>query len=309
MNASETTLRHPIRVVAQRTGLTAATIRAWERRYSAVEPGRSEGGQRLYSDLDVARLITLRQLTEMGRPISTVASLSDRAARDLLDEDRLASATPVGSQNGSDPGHIVDRAYSQILGLDADGLERTLWRAAMELDGKAFLDDVVAPLLTRIGVGWLSGELNPGQEHMGSDVIDRVLVRVADPSRSPDGPPLIVATLTGERHGLGARLVAAAATVDGWSVTYLGTDLPVADIATAAQGIGAHAVAISVVGRDRLDETVRALELLRGLLSPTVDLLIGGTGASMIEPHLLPAGVTLVDGLEGLRKLRRNGHR
>jgi len=75
----DATPRHPIRVVARRTGLTPATIRAWERRYGAVEPARSEGGQRLYSDLDLERLDTLRHLTEMGRSISSVAPL-DREA-------------------------------------------------------------------------------------------------------------------------------------------------------------------------------------------------------------------------------------
>ena len=80
--------RHPIRVVAQRTGLSPATLRAWERRYQVVEPGRSAGGQRLYSDRDVERLRRLHQLTEAGRPISLVASLPDEALEELQAEDR-----------------------------------------------------------------------------------------------------------------------------------------------------------------------------------------------------------------------------
>jgi DNA-binding transcriptional MerR regulator/methylmalonyl-CoA mutase cobalamin-binding subunit len=310
MNSTDTVPRHPIRVVAQRTGLTPATIRAWERRYSAVEPARSDGGQRLYSDRDVGRLAMLRELTEVGRSISLVAVLSDEAARALLQEDRAAS-TPSGSAGaaGSDPREVVERSFARVVGLDAEGLERTLWRAAMSLDGQSFLDDVVGPLLVRIGAGWESGEINPGQEHMGSDVIDKVLGRVADPSRASDGPSLVVATLPGERHGLGARLVAAAATVDGWSVTYLGTDLPVDDIASAARSVGALAVAISVVGRDRVEETLRALESLRTALPTSIDLLVGGSGAASIEAHRLPERVRFVDGLEGFRGLPRSGRR
>ena len=72
--AEKAEARHPIRVVAQRTGLTPATIRAWERRYDAVAPTRSEGGQRVYTDLDVQRLRTLKALTDAGRGISMVAS-------------------------------------------------------------------------------------------------------------------------------------------------------------------------------------------------------------------------------------------
>ncbi len=249
----------------------------------------------------------LRDLTDVGRPISMVAGLSDEAAAALLLEDRAAASTPETPPNGDEPSSVVAAAYARILELDADGLERTLWRAAMSLDGRTFLDGGVAPLLARIGAGWEAGEITPGQEHLGSDVIDRVLGQLADPSRSPDGPGLVVATLPGERHGLGARLVSAVATVDGWRVTYLGTDLPVGDIAAAANRVGASAVAISVVGGDRLDETIRSLAVLRELLSPAVDILVGGRGAGLLEADRLPRGVTVFDSLEGLRDLRRNG--
>lgn len=96
--------RHPIRVAAQRTRLTPATIRAWERRYDAVAPTRSAGSQRLYSDLDVERLRTLQELTGAGRSISMVAGLSDEAAADLLSEDRAAivnAALPVGDEGAA----------------------------------------------------------------------------------------------------------------------------------------------------------------------------------------------------------------
>ena len=43
----ESTKRHPIQVVARRTGLTVDVLRVWEKRYGVVEPGRSSGGHRL----------------------------------------------------------------------------------------------------------------------------------------------------------------------------------------------------------------------------------------------------------------------
>jgi methanogenic corrinoid protein MtbC1 len=163
----------------------------------------------------------------------------------------------------------------------------------------------VTPLLSRIGEGWRAGEVSPGQEHLASDVIDGVLARLADQSRLGDGPGLVVATLPGERHALGARLVAAVASTEGWRVTYLGPDLPAADIAAAADGVGAHAVAISVVGLDRHAETIHSLSALRELLAPTVDILVGGAGARLLDADRLPNGVLVLEGLEPLRELRR----
>ena len=171
MEAHETIPRHPIRVVAQRTGLTTATIRAWERRYMAVEPSRSEGGQRIYSDSDVKRLITLRELTEGGRSISVVADLSGEAAEALLAEDRAMAVATEGSSESGEPNVWVDRAYNQVRALDADGLERTLWQAAMILGAQSFLDDVVGSLLTQIGQGWVTDKITPAQEQLSTGAV------------------------------------------------------------------------------------------------------------------------------------------
>lgn len=299
--------RHPIRVVAQRTGLTTATIRAWERRYDAVRPSRSEGGQRLYSDDDVRRLQTLKELTDAGRAISMVAGLTPDAAAELLSEDQAVSVTERLPSAGSESGGWVDQAYAQAQALDAGGLERTLWHAVTSLDARSFLDEVVTELLDLIGAGWVAGRITPAQEHLCSEVLDRVLEGLVARSRNPGGPVLVVATLPGERHGLGARLVSVAAMLEGWDVTYLGTDLPVDDIAATAATLGATAVAISVVGRDDPDRTVASLKALRGRLDAGRDILVGGRGSQLIDAKRLPNGVIVLESLEGLRRRRPAG--
>ena len=70
--------RHPVRVVAQRTGLSSHVLRAWERRYGVVAPHRTEGGQRLYSDADIERLSLLRTLTAAGRVDQPVGAARPR---------------------------------------------------------------------------------------------------------------------------------------------------------------------------------------------------------------------------------------
>lgn len=290
--------RHPIRVVAQRTGLTPATIRAWERRYDAVVPTRSEGGQRVYSDLDVQRLHTLKALTDAGRGISMVAHLSPMDAEALLTED-LSTPTLPGSTRLIAPPTSVDEAYEYVRALDAEGLERSLWRALVTHGARPFLSRVAGQLMRRIGEGWEGGDITPAQEHLASEVIEQLLDRLVDRVRSPDAPKLIVSTLTGERHGLGARLASAAATFDGWSVVYLGTDLPVGEVAMAAGALGADAVAISVVRRIEAVASAQALADLRRRLDPHVLLFVGGGGLAEIPQSLMPAGVIQMIGLEG----------
>ena len=71
--------RYPVRLVALQTGLTPHVLRAWERRYGVVTPTRTDGGQRLYSQLDIERLSRLRRLTERGHGIGRLASSTSRS--------------------------------------------------------------------------------------------------------------------------------------------------------------------------------------------------------------------------------------
>ncbi len=296
--------RHPIRVVSQRTGLPPATLRAWERRYGVVEPRRSEGGQRLYSDDDVLRLTRLRLLTEAGRSISSVATLTDEEAVALLDEDRESSSwtSSAGSSNGVGTAATVEESLRLTLQLDAVGLERVLLRAAMTLDAETFLDRVVTPLLHRIGAGWSRGEMQPTHEHLCTAVVERVLSWLTEPVTTvSDAHRLLVTTLAGERHGLGALLVAAAASLEGWNVTHLGSDLPPSDIAQAAKAVGAHAVAVSVVYVADPAATAEDLATLRSALPSNAALVLGGGGMKMLQDRPLPPGTLVAEGLAGLR--------
>ncbi|RMH20057.1 MAG: MerR family transcriptional regulator [Gemmatimonadetes bacterium] len=309
--------RHPIRAAALRTGLTPATLRAWERRYGAVRPARSEGGQRLYTDQDLERLTVLRELTERGRPIRMVASLGLDEARALLREDRRAADGDDGSAGGVEvpprPGPGVEgapaevyvtRALAAVGRMDAGALERTLRLAAVALGGEPFLDRVVVPLLRAVGEAWARGELTPAAEHLASGVLERVLDWLAGPPAAERGARCIVlATLPGERHGLGARLVGAAAAAEGWAVVDLGVDLPPEDIARAAIEVGADVVAVSVVTPADPDRAAAHLARLREALPDIVDLWVGGRGAGHAASDA--AGVTVMHDLDQARERLR----
>src|SRR3954453_19886566 len=68
--------------VEQRTGLRAATFRAWERRYGFPKPRRLSGNQRLYSDQDVAAIRWLLRRTDEGLAISQAIPLLLTRLRD-----------------------------------------------------------------------------------------------------------------------------------------------------------------------------------------------------------------------------------
>src|SRR3989304_5896469 len=66
---------YTIKTVVQQTGITPATLRDWERRYGVLSPGRSDGGYRLYSERDIARLRWLKSQVDAGVSISSAVVL------------------------------------------------------------------------------------------------------------------------------------------------------------------------------------------------------------------------------------------
>jgi len=293
--------RHPIGVVSERTGLTPDVLRVWERRYGVVEPERSEGGQRLYTDADIERLRLLHLATLAGRSIGQVAELGAAELAELVREDEAERARAPRRAGAPDPGGYVERAMVPVRALDDEGLESVLRRSAAVLGVGPFLERVAAPLFRAIGEEWHAGRLAPAQEHLATVVIRRVLDHVmASFEPAPGAPRLVVATPSGDRHEVGALLVAAAALGEGWDVVYLGADLPASEIAAAARSKGAGAVAVSaVLGADGIDLAGELAELRRALPAH-VPVVAGGSGAAGHEAELSDAGVVVVHELAGL---------
>ena len=274
----ESVPRHPMRLVTRRTGLTPARLRIWERRYGVVRPGRTGGGQRLYSDDDIARLALLARATDAGHALPQIAKLSRDALTALLERDEpVPSATTAGSP---DPA-LTDRLIGHVERLDGGGLERALRRAALSRGATAFAEGVVGPFLQAIGERWHGGTLSPAHEHLASAVVGRVIGWVTGQFLASDAAPaVVVATPQGERHELGAAVVAAAAAEAGWRVVYLGPDLPVADIAAAAAEIRARAVALSLVHTAEARSLGGEVARLAERLGRRVPLAIGGPAAA-----------------------------
>jgi MerR HTH family regulatory protein/B12 binding domain len=111
-----------------------------------------------------------------------------------------------------------------------------------------FIEQVIVPLMHRIGDLWHEGVLRVAHEHLASAVVRTSL---GSPSRGygagPSAPNLVVATPTGQMHELGAMIVATTAASDGWCVTYLGPSLPAEEIAGAVHQRRACAVALSII--------------------------------------------------------------
>lgn len=296
-SAPEDQPKHPIQVVARRTGLSVDVIRVWERRYQAVSPGRTEARRRLYSDAEVNRLLLLRRATEAGRRIGDVAALpTDELAR-LVAADRGAEP---GTAAG--PEDFVESCLEAAERMDSVGLEGELARAAVNFSVPVLLERVVAALMREVGERWHRGELRVGQEHLVSAAVRSFLGGLYGTSNmGGTGPVLLVTTPLGQNHELGALMAAVLAAADGWHVVHLAPNTPAADIAAAARQVDARAVALALAYPQDDPRLVQELRLLRQQLEPRVALLVGGRASDGYTEVLSEIGARQLASLAELR--------
>lgn len=303
--------QYPIQVVSRLTGLSAYVIRIWEQRYGAVEPHRTPGNRRLYSQRDVEKLSLLREVTGVGHSIGQVASLPREKLRKLCAETHPSRGVQPGTGAPAE-GLFLDECMAAIRSLDGGALDDALKRAATALGCLGMLQRVVGPLSQSIGELWRDGTFTVAHEHFASAGIRVFLGQAARPFGAMDNAPvLVVATPAGQVHELGALLAGAAAANLGWQVTYLGASVPAPEIAGAARQRGARAVALSLVYPEDDPRLEGELALLRESLPDEVKLLAGGRAVAAYREIMEKLGILPIESLphlgSTLDELRRAG--
>jgi len=195
---------YPIRHVAQKTGLTPHLIRAWERRYGAVVPERTPSNRRLYSEEDIERLKLLRRAAGAGHSMAQIAGMSTEALSELMGGERAEPAGLSTSPKSESPAFHLGRCLTKVQQLDPAGLHEALNRAAIALNRTAIIEDVVSPLLRKIGDLWGEGTLKVANEHMATAVIRSFLGELlVSAYGSQSAPRIVVTTPPGEWHEIG----------------------------------------------------------------------------------------------------------
>jgi len=96
-----------ISVAAELAGMHPQTLRIYERK-GLVEPQRTGGGSRRYSDADIALLTKIQQLTNEGMNLAGVKRVLELEARVADLEARLAHAESRAAAAQATPSHSRD---------------------------------------------------------------------------------------------------------------------------------------------------------------------------------------------------------
>ncbi|MEO7448989.1 MAG: MerR family transcriptional regulator [Humibacillus sp.] len=297
---------YTIKRAAEVTGISVATLRAWERRYGVVDPQRSDGGYRLYGPDDVRALSIMNSLVNDGW------SAREAAAETL----RRLSSNEGGERS---LGGTVTNLRPHTGGVQSEDAE-ALIRAAERLDSASasavldarfalgtfehVIDDWLMPTLKRVGEEWAQGRLTVAGEHLVAYAVQRRLAAAYEAaSGRNDGPSLIIGLPPGARHELGLLAFAVAARRVGFATVYVGADLPVADWASAVKARRAMGIVLAVPRPEDIRPAQKIVDTLHRD-NPQLVVGLGGSQQDNVEGGVhLGHSITVAVG-EMVRRLR-----
>ena len=279
--------------VARATGISANTLRTWERRYGFPVPERTDSGQRVYRSDIVAHLRDVARALEAGHRPRQVLAMALDDLRHLLGEQEQDQWRTLRVTEGE---RSVPGSWKRaVMELDEERLGTLMRQSSARLGALPFLDDRIGPFLNWIGESWSAGQLGIHHEHFASDVTRNNLDQYWRDLASSGRPQVVCASLPGEAHNLGIYICAVAVATVGHRPIVLPGQTPPSAIAEAAHALGAHHVIISLSVVSVGPQFTQALNELRRDLPIATRLIVGGSGA----PDAFEGGI-VVTSLAGL---------
>jgi DNA-binding transcriptional MerR regulator len=155
-----------IKAIERLSGIKAHTIRVWEQRYGVVQPSRKESKHRYYSNEDLKALLKVVFLYNHGYKIRNLAILSPQEIDEIV--------ISIDKSNANYELQTIQMIES-VMDYDEVRLHHLIDSLVARIGFEKTVIHVLFPLLRRLGILWMTNDLQPGQEHFASQIITQKL--------------------------------------------------------------------------------------------------------------------------------------
>lgn len=279
--------------LSRRTGVSPELLRAWEQRYGLLRPARSQGGFRLYSVDDEARVRRTTALIADGLSAAEAAGMAAGMA---------AGPEPSTSVDLREEQPLVEDLAAQLKEAldryDAAGGHAALDRLFGAVSVEFALTEVLIPYLHDLGARWADGTVTVAQEHFASNLIRGRLLGLARDWGAGGSSSAVLACLPGEAHDLGLVLLGVLIARRGWQVTFLGADTPVDTLEASIRALRPSLVVLATHDAALFHEHAEAVSALATVVpvavsAPVDDRAVTDTGAQALVRDIAGAATAL----------------
>lgn len=233
---NEHTPTYNLKAVIHETGLTPATLRAWERRYNLLKPLRSPGGHRMYTQNEIEMLKWLVARQNEGLSISHAVELWRSQETINLAPRQPALTPPVTGDQGIALEEMRKNWLAACKNFDEASAEQILAQAFAFAAPEMVCTEILQKGLAEMGELWYKGAISVQQEHFASALAMRRLHTLYAAAPMPTRPGrLLAACPPGEAHEFSLLMLAFILRLRGWEVIYLGANVPLSRLDVTLQ--------------------------------------------------------------------------
>ena len=272
-----------INVISTACGVMPHTIRTWEKRYQVFTPERSEGGHRLYSEVDLAKAKLIVALIEQGHTISSLARHSLQDLRSLL---------VVNKGEDSESGKMftsveTKRLLQHLANFNIDMVASGMQHLRLSIGVKEFIFKIVLPVMQEIEKLYLKGMYSVTQEHIISTIVGDQLHQINLSNQGPNHDRFALATPEGNIHELPIMIAEIICHVNRFSTNYLGASHPAECLSEAVNALKCKIIVMGVISSDQWNYEKKIIPYLRSMdkyLKNKVIVMLGG-GSEVVFPE------------------------
>jgi DNA-binding transcriptional MerR regulator len=281
--------RFQIRDLEEFSGVKAHTIRMWEKRYSLLEPDRTDTNIRYYGMDELKTILNVSYLNQNGLKISAIAAMSP------AQREREVQSLASKLQNG---GNELNSLKLAMVSYDEPLFERTSDAYAASFGFRALVQRIYVPLLEHIGVLWQTNSICPAQEHFVSNIIRNKLIVATQALSLPvdeDAPTYVLYLPLDEIHELGLLYLNYILRSQGGRTIYLGQSVPQEDLQQVAATIAGPVTFVSVLMAKPAPAEVQEFleELRKALPEERISFLLTGHQLTRAGELKVPNGMRL----------------
>ncbi|WP_373495405.1 MerR family transcriptional regulator [Aquiflexum sp.] len=213
---------YSIKDLEQLSGIKAHTLRIWEQRYNLLMPKRTDTNIRYYDDADLKLILNVALLNDNGFKISKIAGMSFESIREEVVKLTDKSLTH------DDQIHALTIC---MIEMDEERFDKVLSTNILKIGFEQTMLNIIYPFMSKIGVLWQTGAINPAQEHFMSNLIRQKLIVAIDAQVYKGGRKKFLLYLPdGEHHEISILFAAYLIKLKGHKVIYLGQSTPDDDL-------------------------------------------------------------------------------
>jgi len=273
------------------TQIKSHTIRIWEQRYNLLQPSRTDGNRRFYTDKELKKILNINLLYTNGFKISKIAEMSEDEMLEHCKNLILTKNNPAG---------FISEMIQKIIEFDRISINQLLEEELRDKKTEDVYLSSILPLLEKMGELWQVNTINVIHEHFFSYILREKLLAIINALPEPHiaAPKALLFLHANEEHEFSLLMYYYILKSKGYSCIYLGQKVPFHEVVAIVDRMSPKYVISTFTAKISEEEFENLCEGFLQISHHSTVLISGAQLHKFEKP--LPAYIQHVDQLKKL---------